>query len=807
MTSIEPKHRARTLAIAALLCAAACGPGPPVGEASSGAPPAYDQLVAALASCPRGDAPWRAAVNAAAQDGKLDRLAAVARDLADRCRERWEPAWTAGECRYRTNPPDSRLDYEEALRRAHALRDPVGIACAANRSGALAYRSGDLARGEALYREALASATEAARDDLGAFIRNNLAGLLLERGEFAAARDELERAAAGLVALGLDEAARAASFNRAVVFAELGDSVAAREALLALHHDAERSKDEATLRESAITLAKLHLATDDLAPAASWFERARGGDPDVEALALLGLGRVALAQGDLPSALERLHAAVEQARARERLFELIAQTRLAEAEMLSGKHAAAAERLAKTIARSDAKQALESAWAARWTLGRLRVREKRWNDAIPLLAESIRILEAQHRGLDPFGEGLHFLRERAGPYADLAFAIASAPAEPRRPERILAVASSMKARALRRAIGAAARDAAASAPTDLARLRAALREGELLLDYVVGEEHGVVLALSAREATVATLPGRRELAPVLHAFLDSLRPGSRSWDEAAGHELARALLGPVSRAVDEATRIYVVPDREIALLPMAALPLEGGGFLGDRAEVAILPLAGAPPRWDARERAPVLLAGQPSQDAEAARSFPPLPWAAFELSQVRSIWGEEATTLLTGASFDVATLARALSDGRYRTVHLATHAVASTQDPRRCGVIASNGERLGISDILNRVHLPPSSLVVLSACRTGVGEIVPGEGIIGLGWSFLRAGASGIVVSHWTVDDVSAARLMVGFHRKLSEGADPVRALAAASRELASTSTEYRHPMHWAPFVIVLRPE
>ena len=79
--------------------------------------------------------------------------------------------------------------------------------------------------------------------------------------------------------------------------------------------------------------------------------------------------------------------------------------------------------------------------------------------------------------------------------------------------------------------------------------------------------------------------------------------------------------------------------------------------------------------------------------------------------------------------------------------------------------------------------------------------------MIGLGWSFLRAGASGIVVSHWTVDDASAARLMVAFHRHLAEGVEPVRALALASRELKASSPEYRHPMHWAPFVIVVRPE
>ena len=95
------------------------------------------------------------------------------------------------------------------------------------------------------------------------------------------------------------------------------------------------------------------------------------------------------------------------------------------------------------------------------------------------------------------------------------------------------------------------------------------------------------------------------------------------------------------------------------------------------------------------------------------------------------------------------------------------------------------------------------SLVVLSACRTGEGELLPGQGVIGLGWAFLRAGAQGIVVSQWPVDDVAAARLMVAFHEELREGRDPIRALTLARRR---SSAGNRNPGLWAPFVLVLRP-
>ena len=63
--------------------------------------------------------------------------------------------------------------------------------------------------------------------------------------------------------------------------------------------------------------------------------------------------------------------------------------------------------------------------------------------------------------------------------------------------------------------------------------------------------------------------------------------------------------------------------------------------------------------------------------------------------------------------------------------------------------------------------------------------MIPGQGVIGLGWAFLRAGAHGIVVSEWTVDDVAAAKLMVDFHRHLHARTEPITALSLARRTRA----------------------
>jgi CHAT domain-containing protein len=95
-------------------------------------------------------------------------------------------------------------------------------------------------------------------------------------------------------------------------------------------------------------------------------------------------------------------------------------------------------------------------------------------------------------------------------------------------------------------------------------------------------------------------------------------------------------------------------------------------------------------------------------------------------------------------------------------------------------------------------------LIVLSACRTGEGEIIPGEGVVGLTWAFLHAGAKAVAASLWSVEDESTAELMLAFHRFLRDGHDPVAAMTRAQRERMKANP---HPAYWSPFVVVLKPQ
>lgn len=826
----------RALACAAALLLPACDGDHAPDAAAPQARPAEPALTEAapeedpfdaLASCPEGDAPWSRAVRHAMRERELPRLGEMAKELAAAHPDRWEPVWAAGESSYRQGDLDDALPrYEAALALARSAGSPAGVSLAGYRLGWIAYRQGRNDDAEPLLREAVAAARDEGRNDLAAQALNGLAGLLLATGRLGAAQRALKDAGAALAASGMRDQARRIETNRAVVLMFLGDARAAREVLEPVYESAVADGDAHTAPRAALTLGNLYRRLDEPERAAEWYARVPEENAELVALARLSLGRIALARDDFPEARRWLELAAEHTTPGDRLH---VRAFLAAAELGEGRAEEALARLERVIEDTDRAGSDEAGWIAR----RFEARAARalGDDALALrrLREAVEILERDSATLNPFHDGMRFLRERTDPYVELAATlaesgnlagpVASLDDAPQLAE-ILRTVERLHSRALRRALVLNASSAPDDAPplADLRELQSRLADDELLLDYAIGRDVGIVVALRHDRAWAGTLPGWRALDESFHGYRSALLRPLRSAEARLhpasdlrrslhhGERLAAALLGPVASMMDDARRIYLVPDPRLALIPLGALPLPAAPgaktdgyprFLGAAYETAVLPLAGVP----ARERAPVaplLLAGDPLPDASG--EFPPLPLAAAELAGLRELWGDARTTRLSGAAFTPAAVT-ALDLASFGTIHLATHAVASTTDPERCAVYLSGGTRLGL-DRIAALELG-SPLVVLSACRTGEGELIPGEGVVGLGWAFLRAGARAVAASLWSVEDASAMRLMLEFHRGLDRGADAPAALLAARREVAASTP---HPAYWSPFVLLLRP-
>jgi tetratricopeptide (TPR) repeat protein len=144
----------------------------------------------------------------------------------------------------------------------------------------------------------------------------------------------------------------------------------------------------------------------------------------------------------------------------------------------------------------------------------------------------------------------------------------------------------------------------------------------------------------------------------------------------------------------------------------------------------------------------------------------------------------------------------------YRIVHFATHSLLNSEHPELSGIVLSLVDERGQpQDGFLRLHeifnlRLPAELVVLSACQTGLGKEVKGEGLVGLTRGFMYAGAARVVASLWQVNDVATAELMNRFYRRmLKDGMRPAAALRAAQIEMWK-KPQWQSPFYWGGFVL-----
>jgi CHAT domain-containing protein len=146
--------------------------------------------------------------------------------------------------------------------------------------------------------------------------------------------------------------------------------------------------------------------------------------------------------------------------------------------------------------------------------------------------------------------------------------------------------------------------------------------------------------------------------------------------------------------------------------------------------------------------------------------------------------------------------------GRYRYLHFATHGFLDSERPGLSSLVLSMVDPQGAqqdgflraNDIYN-LKLP-AELVVLSACQTGLGKDIKGEGLVGLTRGFMYAGAARVVVSLWSVNDKATSDLMTKFYEKmLKRGERPAAALRAAQVEMWK-QRQWQSPYYWAAFVL-----
>ena len=386
----------------------------------------------------------------------------------------------------------------------------------------------------------------------------------------------------------------------------------------------------------------------------------------------------------------------------------------------------------------------------------------------------------------------------------------------------------------------------------------------LLLEYALGEERSYLWIVARTGLRSYELPPRGEIEASVRAVIGLLTargtfvrgelPAAKQARIAAADaqlpqaatRLSQMVLGPAAAQLGQ-KRLVLVTDGSLQHVPFAMLPVPGANtLLVDEHEIVTLPsvstvaelrkqTAGREPApgmiavladpvfqaddprvrrqaWPAAsfeaasERALVHLATTESDAASQTLRVPRLPFTRQEADRIIKVAGRKDSleALDFRASLAMATSAELQ---RYRYLHFATHGFLDSEQPDLSAIVLDLVDRDGrpqpgflrVNDIYN-LKLP-ADLVVLSACETGLGKEIRGEGIVGLTRGFMYAGVPRVIVSLWSVNDQATADLMSIFYQKLLQAKlAPAAALRQAQIAMAK-SKQWSAPYYWAAFV------
>lgn len=350
-------------------------------------------------------------------------------------------------------------------------------------------------------------------------------------------------------------------------------------------------------------------------------------------------------------------------------------------------------------------------------------------------------------------------------------------------------------------------------------------EGTAFVEYLLGPERSFGWVVTRDAVRVAVLPARDRISAAAEenrkALLATVTVLNAASERRRQREAARALydivFAPLEPYLAGATRLIVVPDGTLTYVPFEALVSPRGRYLLERYTItysqsasAALALRGSS---SAAARAPKALAafGDPAYangaDGEdrSAPVWNALPSTRDEVLAIARLYPASGRAVRLGTSASESAV-KSEDLRQYRYLHFAVHGLMDEQQPSRSGLALSR-EASAQDGMLRMGEIAQlrlnADLVTLSACETGVGRLLQGEGLLSLSRAFFYAGARQVMATLWNVNDRSTAELMKTFYTRLAAGAPPEAALRHAQLAmLRSPRAHWRHPRFWSAFVL-----
>ncbi len=355
-----------------------------------------------------------------------------------------------------------------------------------------------------------------------------------------------------------------------------------------------------------------------------------------------------------------------------------------------------------------------------------------------------------------------------------------------------------------------------AAPTTT-QIRALLPAHTALISYFIDARNGQLYTFLLQNNQYKIW--QKPLTENFDRYVNGFRNGAYFQDDNAfrtsAYELGRLLIPRLSKSI---TDLVILPTGQLGMIPFEAMltaktheTLDHGSlpYLIRKYRVRYEFSAGLLARKQQMEN----ITAQPSILLCAPMQFPhhaslaDLPGTEQEIREISELFTRKklATSILVrNQAAEQQIKSGALKDFRY--LHFATHGIVDEYRPELSRIFLQQDDEedgdLFAGEIYN-LELN-AGLVTLSACQTGLGKIVGGEGVIGLSRALVYAGAQNVIVSFWSVADESTAILMKNFYQELVSLDKENYSHALRQAKLAMASDKrYAAPFYWAPFVLI----
>jgi len=375
----------------------------------------------------------------------------------------------------------------------------------------------------------------------------------------------------------------------------------------------------------------------------------------------------------------------------------------------------------------------------------------------------------------------------------------------RRTADALRVAELSRARTLEEGLSASekslSRPILSNSPEQIAK-----RFRATLLFYWIGQNQSHLWVITPAKTAYFKLPKAADIEPLVKAYREALPNVDDAQDATAsdGKKLYAMLVEPAKKLIPPGSRLILLPAESLYGLNFETLivPDPKPHFWIEDVTLTTansLTLLNSSIQRPAITGKNLLLVG----NAVPTPAYPALPQASMEMQKVGSYFSDQDRKVLE-AKQATSTAYLGSNPERYAYLHFVTHGTASLTRPLESAVILSpegDSYKLYARDIVT--HHLNAQLVTISACNGSGKRTLFGEGVVGLSWAFLRAGAHNVIGALWEVSDASTPRLMDAFYRELFQGKDAATALRDAKLGLLHTAdpgSVFKNPFYWAPF-------